>query len=132
MQHQYFLRFAYKQLNKSTCFHYKIAAIIVNNHQIYAIGTNQAKTHPLQKNQFHQDRCGSSIHAELDCLIKCRYDKINGATIYVCRKLKNGNFALAKPCYLCEFLLKQYGIKKVIYSIGPTENDYGELMYENN
>lgn len=49
-----------------------------------------------------------------------------GSVVYVARILKNtGEFALARPCPNCARCLKKAGVKKVYYTIGPSE--YGKL-----
>lgn len=70
------------------------------------------KTHPLHKKAI------TSIHAEINCLLKRRhYDDISDCSIVVYREDGNGEPALAKPCDNCQMVMKEYGIKKVYYSI---------------
>lgn len=123
------IRLAYRKIDKSECIIYKVCAVLVKGRNVCSIGVNQPKTHPEQKDQYHDYVYGKSIHAELDCLIRAPYETITGSTIYVCRKLHNGDFALAKPCHLCQDLLRKYGVKKAIYSIGPTEMDLGIIEF---
>lgn len=64
-----------------------------------------------------------NTHAEYRVCLKIDH----GATIYVARiRLKDGAFALAKPCHSCQKMMKSKKVKKIYYTIGPKE--YG-IMY---
>jgi len=57
-------------------------------------------------------------HAETKVLKKAGY----GATLWVARVLKNGKtWAMAKPCPKCQALIRNKGVKRVYYTIGPGE-----------
>lgn len=50
----------------------------------------------------------------------CR--KINkGSILWVSRVLRDGTWACAKPCVKCQALIRNKGIKKVFYTLGPEE-----------
>lgn len=56
-------------------------------------------------------------HAEARC---CR--KLGPSdTVYVVRVKRDGKWGLAKPCRHCEKKMRDQGVKRVIYSIGPEE-----------
>ena len=115
-----FIKIAKKYTEESS-HRWRMAAILISGSQIISVGINKKKTHPLQKGKH-----AYSIHAELDCLISAPFNKIKGSYIVVCRKLTNGDLALAKPCNECQKLLKEYGIKKVYYSI--SDSKIGEIL----
>lgn len=51
-----------------------------------------------------------------------------GSTVYVARiRLLNGEFAMAKPCFSCEKVLKSKRVKRVYYTI--SNNEYGVLDF---
>lgn len=56
-----------------------------------------------------------SVHAEARVLRKSGY----GATVYVARVLRNGQFALAKPCGYCQAVLRARKVEMVYYTTGP-------------
>jgi tRNA(Arg) A34 adenosine deaminase TadA len=59
-----------------------------------------------------------SHHAEARVLRKCDY----GAILYVARVHKDKEtIAMAKPCKRCQALIRNYGVKKVYYTIGQNE-----------
>ena len=70
---------------------------------------------PLEPNQLH--------HAEARL---CR--KLDTAdTVFVARILRTGNiWAMARPCDVCQILLKSKRVKRVVYTIGP--NEWGVLV----
>lgn len=57
----------------------------------------------------------ASAHAEARSLRKAGF----GATLWVARVLKDGSWAMAKPCKNCETLIRNKGVKKVYYTTGP-------------
>ena len=53
------------------------------------------------------------------------WNKLKGCSIFVYRTNKNGQLAMAKPCDMCQKLIKYVGIKNMFY----TTND-GEIKLE--
>lgn len=60
-----------------------------------------------------------AAHAELKALRKSGL----GATLWVARIMRSGEWACAKPCIKCQSLIRNKEVKKVFYTIGP--NEYG-------
>lgn len=48
------------------------------------------------------------------------------ATVYVARTLKNGAWAISKPCEDCQRALKRAKVKRVYYTI--SDNEFGCLI----
>ena len=107
--------------------HYNIGAVIFDKHRIYAIGYNQLKSLPMQKEfnpcrGFDDDACKHFGHAEMIAvhrLIQSTYDKnINISHLSICiyREHRNGDYALAKPCKACESAIRKLGIKNIYYT----------------
>ena len=67
-----------------------------------------------------QDR-EHSAHAEYRVLKKAGI----GATLWVARIDRYGQWAMAKPCSKCQTLIKNKRVKRVYYTISP--NEYGVL-----
>lgn len=124
---QRFLEIAYQKTFDST--HSRpMAAVIVKGSRVLSIGVNQNKTHPKQKKRLSKDGLlygWHRLHAELDCLIRSQCD-VSGGTIYIVRRNSIG-VGVAKPCSKCEFLLREYGIKKVIFSIPKDLECFGVM-----
>lgn len=106
----------------------RIGAIIVVNNRAVAFGQNMNKSHPLQK-RYGKNPDAIYQHAEINCIVnflrKHSPDDLKRATLYVGRvhgKLME-SIGLAKPCCGCNHAINQFGIKKVVYTIGDDTND---------
>lgn len=64
-----------------------------------------------------------AAHAEARVLTKAGF----GATLYVVRINRKGEWSLAKPCLNCEVFLKNKKCDRIYYSIAP--NEYGCLTF---
>jgi len=102
---------------------FKMAALVVQGSRIMSRGLNSFKTHP--KMPLRPNRKYRKIHAELDAILRCPYEQIEGSVVYVARRLANGDYAMAKPCEFCIKLLEDSGITKVYYTL-----DHTHLAYE--
>lgn len=58
------------------------------------------------------------VHAEHSCLSGIWPNKRKGLVVWVGRITKAGQWADSKPCEKCEELLREAGVRKVIYSTG--------------
>lgn len=79
---------------------------------------------------------GASIHAEIDCLRKVRFQKRRGknTTMVIIRHRKDGFTGNAKPCANCVEVLRNMGVKNVAWTtnkqsfeiarIGDVENAF--------
>ena len=110
---------------KSTQMQRLGAVIFKGKRKILSVGRNFRRTHPLGKH-FSPDTGKelSWIHAEVDAVIGCRwYENINGAYIFVARLKRDGTGAgMARPCLICQRILKEYGIKRMYYTTGEGNN----------
>lgn len=105
------------EVAKLSTHRFPTGAVITRGSKIISFGINKYKTHPLQRNH-HTDELGTSIHAELDAILKVPRDKGIGASIYIVRLLKNNFTGNAKPCKYCRKLLIAENIYIIVYSIG--------------
>jgi len=97
-------------------FKQQVGCVITNKQgRIISKGHNMMKTHPMQKR--YAKKAGNEmaiyLHAEMSALVKCR-DVPH--TIYISRRMKNGETGLAKPCPICAMAIKEAGIKNIIYT----------------
>lgn len=92
------------------------AAIMIQGKKIISTGANlQNKTHPYVFE--HGEHYSRGIHAELAAIFRIKNkETLKGATIFVYRQTKQGDFANARPCPMCLELIKEYGFKKMIYT----------------
>lgn len=119
-----FLRLAYKLTYKST-HRIPMAAIAVAGHRVLSRGTNRLSTHPAQVGRLDRidEPHSISIHAELAATLCSYKHNLNGATLYLARRLKDGSLGIAKPCEVCYRIIKAYGFDKVVYSFGGTPDN---------
>lgn len=75
------------------------------------VGHNHYKTHPKYTCKYMP-----TIHAEIQALLASNCS-LNGGIAYIYREDSFGNPRLARPCNKCYQLLKDAGIKKIIYTI---------------
>ena len=94
-------------------FRIRMGAVVVRKNRVIGAGCNVLKSHPMVHKPGNFFRC---IHAEIAACLNGPRD-LEGASLYVARLLKNGEFALAKPCEACEELLVRFKLKRVYYSI---------------
>lgn len=108
-----------RDLNKK----YSVAAASLSSSGcLISYGTNSyVKTHPLMKKyapSFGRNRHRLYIHAELSALVR---SKGRVAELVVIRILRDGSYANAKPCSICEAALREAGVRKVYYTINSGE-----------
>lgn len=103
------------QLARSTSFHsthrYRVGCALSLHGKPVAVGFNVSKSHPT-----YTSIKNPTIHAEVKAIISARCD-LTGATAWVYRETKAGKPAMARPCSNCMELLREVGIKKVVYTI---------------
>lgn len=93
---------------------FKLAAVIIQKNCRIAVGINyRYKTHPSCR-EFDPHK---TVHAEINAIMRTvNKDKLKGSTIVVYRQDNHGNSAMARPCDMCEKMLRKYGVKKMIYT----------------
>ena len=92
---------------------FKVGAILFNRNRIIKAKTNVLKTHPI----LSSFTSWPFLHAETNCLISHGLDNCKGLSLLVVRTNKKGTkLNMAKPCYVCEQLIYNSGIKHTFYS----------------
>ena len=87
------------------------------------------KTHPIM-NAYGKTKWpgfNMGIHAEVHACLGVPVDDLQDASIYVCRVLKNGVEAMAKPCKVCQNFLRSVGIREVYFT--TEDSSVGELKF---
>lgn len=101
---------------------YRHGAVIVRGGSVQSVGFSKLHTAPhLVDCESQNLRSRISTHAEAEALKRCSVTK--GATMYVARVGRNDKVALSKPCKNCQRLLADAGIKKIVWTVSPTEWD---------
>lgn len=92
---------------------HNLVAILERGGRIISIGLNDMnRTHPVY---FGEDgeNYDRGIHAEYDAVRQV--DDPAGSNLHVFRFKRNGEMGASKPCGACMRLLKDKGVRKVIY-----------------
>ena len=59
--------------------YYQLCALVVKKKRVLSVGYNNPKTHPLAKTKMKQ------LHAEMDAIIRCTPEQLDGAELIVVR-----------------------------------------------
>lgn len=102
---------------------YHFAALVVRGGSIISAGYNKSSTnsfveHFADRVKGQRNFC-LSTHAEMDAVLRARgKTDLNGAKIFVARKKRDDGLpGLARPCVICEEVLRSYSIKRAFYTI---------------
>lgn len=89
-------------------------AVIVKGGRVLGLGFNVNRNHPKSVSPEHI-KTDCSWHAE-EQAIKDAGENIKGSIIYVARVNKQGRDRDSRPCEKCYKLIKNSGIKRIIYT----------------
>ena len=107
------LKRAIETAEKSTYHPFRVGAVIFKGNKIFAEGRNSIRCcRNLKKKNWN------SVHAEQHAILNMGETKCKGLSMLVIRLNLSDNIRLAKPCDMCQDLIKQVGIKRVFYSNG--------------
>ena len=101
----------------------QLGCVVVNNHHIISSGHNSdSRGHGflkrLDEKFFNDGKSRGCKHAEIDALLPLIRNRVDltRATIYVFRKNKHNELAMARPCPRCMSIIKEQGIRKIEYT----------------
>jgi tRNA(Arg) A34 adenosine deaminase TadA len=86
-----------------------VGAVAIRRDGTMVVSRNGSTPYPNGKSPL--------AHAERKCLRKCGY----GATMYVARVKRSGNYGLSKPCIHCMGSLRAMGVEMVYWTVSNTE-----------
>lgn len=122
---EYYLNIARAASCRSTCLRRQYGAVIVKNKEIIATGYNGSPRGEVNccdtgicyrighaHNDGNYDSC-RSVHAEMNAIISASRAEMLGSTLYLAG-FENGKEIVAEPCPICQRLIKNAGIEKVI------------------
>ena len=130
----YYLNIAKEVSKRSTCLKRRYGCVIVKNDEIIATGYNgsprgeinccdvgECKRMGEPHNSGKYDEC-KSVHAEQNAMLVASRKDMLGSTMYLVGQDKKDNdwFTIknTEPCPVCERMIKNAGIKKVITHTG--------------
>lgn len=89
-------------------------AVVVKSGRVIGTGYNKDRNSPMFVSPEHiKTHC--SRHAELEAIRDANWN-VRGAVLYVARVNNQGQDRNSKPCGLCEDIIRETEIKKVIYT----------------
>lgn len=122
---EYYLGIAKEVSKRSTCLKRQYGAVIVNNQEIISTGYNGSPRGEVnccdigvcdRLNEAHNsgkyDLC-KSVHAEQNALISASRKDMMGGTLYLYGE-ENGRAVEVKPCPICERMIKNAGILRIV------------------
>ena len=89
-------------------------AVVVKGGRVLGTGWNKDRNHPLIVSPEHI-KTDCSYHAE-EVAIREAGSNLKGAVIYVARVNKHGKDRDSMPCFKCASLIREAGIKKIVYT----------------
>lgn len=124
---EYFMRIAEVISSRATCLRRKYGAVIVKDNIIISTGYNGAsrgEVNCCDVGLCERDRLNvppgeryelsRAVHAEMNAVINGDPARMKGATIYIAGFNADGSPAIGTPCLLCDRVIKNAGISKVI------------------
>lgn len=123
---EYYSNIAFAVSKRSTCLKRRYGAVIVKNDEIIATGYNgsprgevnccdlgRCKRMNVPHNSGNYGDC-HAVHAEQNAMLSARRRDMLGATLYLAGEDENGRIANAEPCPICERMIRNAGIARVV------------------
>ncbi len=122
-----YIEYARRIAEKSQSPDYRHGALLVKGGQVINSSYNK-NSYKGWATRFRDRFSGHATHhAELGCILGVDRANIKGSTIYVARIGKKGDLRMSKPCPMCTEILKNMGVRKVVYSISEGQIDCEKL-----
>jgi dCMP deaminase len=125
---EYFVEIAKVVSSRSTCLRRSYGAVIVKDHVIVSTGYNGAprgsancidrgtcRRQELNVPAGERYELCEAVHAEQNAIINGSPERMKDATIYIAGFEENNTTAEGKPCLLCERMIRNARIRKVVY-----------------
>ena len=96
---------------------FRLGAVLVKRGRVISTGYNHMrKSHPIMQKYSENIDFTLGLHAEVHACIGVAADDLHTAELWVCRLHKDGKFAMARPCLVCQKFLIDIGVKKVHFT----------------
>ena len=114
---------------ETVSYRFRVGAVLFKGSRILASGHNgirSSRIHPLHK-QYN-----NSLHAEQNAILNIKdWSTLKGCSILVVKISKTrGVFSMARPCEMCQDLLRHVGIKSMYYTNGNGEIIHERIVYD--
>ena len=101
---------------------HQLCALVVCKNKVLSVGYNQPKTHTISADTAQQQ-----LHAEMHAVLGCPEAAVEGAEVIVARSKPSGKPGLAKPCEVCEKILRRFGVRRVFYTTNSDDPECPEI-----
>ena len=120
------LELAKRVAQNSTYGKLKHGAVLLKGGNVINVAFNKPDFSSFGNRFRNNYTCGhATTHAEIGAILGIPRTKTEGATVYVVRVNRSGQYRMSKPCPMCEEVLRFVGIKKVVYTEnGNTVGEY--------
>lgn len=137
---EYYLNVAEDLAARSTCLRRKYGAVIVKDNRITSTGYNGSARG--EANCSDAGKCARqelnvpageryelcmAVHAEMNAVINGNPIDTKGATIYIAGVDSSGAAACGKPCLMCERVIRNAQLARVIYRDSDKSVKYIEV-----
>lgn len=125
---EYFIKIAQDISERSTCLRRRYGAVVTNNNIIISTGYNGSpcgsdnccdlgfcKREALEIPKGERYELCEAVHAEQNAIINADPIKMRNGTIYIAGFNVDGSIASGAPCLICERMIKNAHIAKVVY-----------------
>ena len=130
-EHEYFMKLCQVVASRGTCPRAKVGCVLVKDKRIISTGFNgSASTEGhcedigclIRPNGSHGDSCVRTVHSEANAIAQAaRFGIAVEGSIAYCTHT---------PCFRCVKLLKNAGIKKVLFYIPYSDDQNYDLLKE--
>ena len=114
------LKIAAKVAEQSDHDTYRHGAVLIKGGSVINLAANN-DNHTSFGQRFRSSPGRATHHAETACVLGIERSTTMGATMYVARVNKSGEWKMSKPCSMCHEVMKFVGIKKVVYTVGENK-----------
>lgn len=122
-RHQKFAKIALELATAATHdVTHQLCALVTNKNRVLSIGYNSAKTHPIMDTKMQM------LHAECEAILRCPEGDLRGSDVVVARARSGGKAGLARPCKMCEELLRRCGVRRVFYTTNWDDDTTSDIQ----
>lgn len=104
-------------VSKLSNYSIRVGAVIERGGNVLSVGHN--KVFSDNNIRRYNGRNVRSIHAELMAIVKAGRN-VEGSTIYIVSRKKDGNFRVSRPCNVCLSAIEEVGIRYIVYFDGES------------
>lgn len=113
---------AKRQAEQSEFGDYRHGAILVRGGSVLNASHNKRDDYSHFGARFRVNDLAGTSHAELNCILGIERRVTTGASVYVCRIGRSGEYRMSRPCAMCMAAMRFVGISKVYYTLRGIKN----------